>query len=130
VKARAWSIVLWMLAAACLPACDPTDACDPGYYADHGACFLPRPPRDPSADAGSAPDGAVPFNEQDFGYACTTDADCGGSAPRCGSPQLPICTAVNCLSGEGRCPATWKCLDVSTWTPDPKIQSVCVNFDI
>lgn len=106
--------------------CEPDDPCDPGYYADHGACLRMAPPK---TDAGEAPgDAAMPFNESDFGYSCTSDADCGGSAPSCGAPRLPICTAINCLTGGGRCPASWNCLDISTWTPDPKIQSVCVNF--
>ena len=105
-------------------ACDPDDPCDPGYYADHGACLMPPPKRE---DAGLV-DGAVPFNESDFGYVCSSNADCGGSAPTCGAPQLPICTAVNCLAGATRCPTGWNCLDISAWTPDPSVQSVCVNF--
>jgi hypothetical protein len=125
---RRGRLVALLLCSACFLACDPSDPCDPGYYADHGACLLPSPRRDGSGDAGTDDAGPQPFNEKDFGYACATDADCGGSAPSCGAPQLPVCTAINCLGGAVRCPSTWNCLDVSAWTPDPAIQSVCVNF--
>ena len=111
-----------------LNACNPDDPCDPGYVADHGACLRQARPKSDNDAGAPSTDAATPFDVNDFGYTCATDADCGGSAPSCGAPRLPICTAVNCLTGMGRCPDTWNCLDVSSWTPDPKIQSVCVNF--
>lgn len=116
------------LLLACGPwSCAPSDPCDPGYYADHGACLRMAPNKMNEHDAGTS-DAAAAFDESDFGYSCTTDADCGGSAPACGAPRLPICTAINCLNGQSRCPTDWMCLDVSAWTPDPKIQSVCVKL--
>jgi len=118
---------LLLCCGALLAACDPDDPCDPGYFEDYGVCLrkAPRVERDAGADAGDA---AEPFDESDFGYTCSSDADCGGSAPSCGAPRLPICTVINCLDGASRCPASWTCLDISSWTPDPKIQSVCVNL--
>jgi len=118
--------VLFLLLACALWGCEPDDPCDPGFTADHGAC-LRMAPKMVEQDAGTS-DAAAEFDESDFGYSCTTDADCGGSAPACGAPRLPICTAINCLNGQSRCPSNWMCLDVSSWTPDPKIQSVCVNL--
>jgi hypothetical protein len=126
MTSRTGVCVLWLLLASGLLACDPSDPCDPGYRADHGAC-LRTATKMMEQDAGQS-DAAMEFDESDFGYSCTTDADCGGSAPSCGAPRLPICTAINCLNGAAKCPSSWECLDVSAWTPDPKIQSVCVKL--
>jgi hypothetical protein len=60
-----------------------------------------------------------------FGKTCEVPADCGGDAPICAAPQLPICTQILCGVGEeneGACPAAWQCLSVP---PNP---SVCYKF--
>ena len=126
---RAWMVLVWLSAAAC----DPDDPCDPGYYADHGLCVRDTTAPSPAADSGAddAGPGGVTFanDDTDFGRPCAVQEDCGGKAPACGAPQLPLCTAVNCLQGESECPADWTCLDVSSWTQaSPDVTSICVQF--
>lgn len=126
---RAW-LLLFALSAA---ACDPEDPCDPGYYADHGVCVriigMPGPAADGGAeDAG--PGGGFANDDSDFGRPCEVTEDCGGKAPECGAPQLPLCTATNCMQGASQCPADWTCLDISGWErPYPEIKSLCIKFE-
>jgi len=128
---RAWMILLWLSASAAA-ACDPDDPCDPGYYADHGLCV--RRPDTPKldADGGVVEDdagGGYANDDSDFGRPCATQEDCGGKAPECGAPQLPLCTAINCLQGESQCPVNWTCLDISSWErPYPYVLSICVQL--
>ena len=127
MKARAWIIFILLSAAAC----DPDDPCDPGYYADHGLCVLDTDTPRPEADGGAEDDDAGGFanDDGDFGRPCETQEDCGGKAPECGAPQLPLCTAINCLQGESQCPANWTCLDISNWErPYPYVLSICVKL--
>jgi hypothetical protein len=119
--------LLWALLSA-LVACDPDNPCgDPSYYADHGMCLRVVHPADGGADDDAGPDAARPDTE--FGAPCTTSADCGGRAPVCGAPMLPVCTVTNCLEKNLACPPTWTCFDVSAWTTDPEVQSVCVRLE-
>jgi hypothetical protein len=112
-----------------LGACDPSDPCDPGYYADHGACYrLAAGDAAVDDDAGSEP-AADAGRYAGFGDSCSKQSDCPPSAPACGAPMLPVCTVVNCLDkGPGVCPPGWNCMDVKAVSPDPAIESVCVNF--
>ena len=127
---RAWYVVFVLGAFAF--ACDPENPCDPGYYADHGVCLRTvEAPRD-DADGGADDSGANEYaggDESAFGRPCQTREDCGGSAPECGGPMLPMCTAVNCQQGASRCPADWTCLDVSGLDrPDPEVKSLCIRL--
>jgi hypothetical protein len=130
---RALMLVLSVFGGALVPACDPDQPCDPGYYADHGLCL--RVLGTPNADADGGSDDAGPGagfanDDSDFGRPCAVAEDCGGKAPECAAPMLPLCTAVNCLQGESQCPATWTCLDISSWErPYPEIKSICIQFD-
>lgn len=130
-----WATALCVCAG--LGACDPDDPCDPGYYPDHGACLRTAASPDAGsagraaeadADAGESYGAKPPFNAADFGTACSTDADCRGSAPVCGGAMFPICTAVNCKDGSVACPESWTCLDIAAFSPDPTIRSACVQL--
>lgn len=116
-----------------LVACDPDDGCDPGYYADHGYCYLldAGPEVIFFGDAGLESDGGVIIQDPTatFGKPCQSQSECGGVAPVCGGPMLPICTTINCLdTGEDTCPPGWLCVDVTKYDPFPGITHVCVDL--
>ena len=124
---RAWMLVLWLSAGGC----DPDNACDPGYMPDHGLCLpvsgAPKPDSGAEDDAGPSRD--PKGDDSDFGRSCAVQEDCGGKAPLCGAPQLPLCTAANCLQGESECPADWTCIDVTSYGLQyPEVLSVCVKL--
>lgn len=115
-------------------ACDPSDACDPGTYEEHGLCHpLPQPAADAGGDASSG-DGEDAGDEADaeppsdpyegFGDECADQADCPNGLI-CGAPMLPMCTQINCLQDESICPPAWTCLDVAGLSPDPNVTSIC-----
>jgi hypothetical protein len=109
-----------------LAACDPSHPCDDGYYADHGMCLrIVAPAVDAGADQDGGPARTNP--NANFGDPCSSAAECGGKAPVCGAPMLPVCTLVNCLQDDIPCPPDWNCLDVTAFTTDPKVKSVCVS---
>ncbi|MEY4578757.1 MAG: hypothetical protein RL701_3460 [Pseudomonadota bacterium] len=121
---RACRVLMW----CCLSiasACDPNDPCDPGHYADHGACYPQRAAPDASeeSDAGSATPSYA-----GFGKTCSSAADCTPEAPSCGAPTSPVCTAVNCMDKTGLCPPGWTCFDITSFTTDPTVTSACVEF--
>ena len=132
MRARARLFMLALCGVVSWAACDPDDPCDPGYVADHGVCVrtmeLPRTDADGGAgDAGA--DGGFANDDSDFGRPCEVMQDCGGKAPMCGAPMLPLCTAINCLQGESQCPGDWTCLDVSSWAQAyPGVESLCIKF--
>lgn len=123
-----------MLSVCGLFACDPEHPCDPGYKADHGLCLRENGGSGPEADGGSEDAGPSDSSydnddESAFGRTCEKMSDCGGKAPICAAPMLPLCTAVNCMQGESKCPGDWTCLDVSTWDrPDTSVKSICVKL--
>jgi hypothetical protein len=122
-----------LCASLLLLACDPEPGCDPGYIPDHGLCVLPtKPPPVDDADGGSeGADSGSPFanDDSDFGRACEVQSDCGGNAPECAAPWLPLCTAVNCMQGTSQCPVDWMCVDISKWDrPFPEILSICLQY--
>lgn len=126
---RAWMLVFALGAAAC----DPDNPCDPGYSADHGICIPSVDSWTPDAGSGDDDDagpGAGSANgDTYFGKPCEVMQDCGGKAPMCGAPMLPLCTAINCLEGESECPGDWTCLDISSWErPYPEVKSICVKI--
>lgn len=131
----------WLaLAALAGAACDPNDACDSGYYEEHGACIpVPR-----SEDAGSmhegdsdddggaepdASDDAAPASDpyEGSGDDCDDASDCREGLI-CGAPQLALCTQVNCMEDPSICPPDWTCFDTTGVSPDPSVTSVCLNF--
>lgn len=110
-----------------LAACAPSHPCDPGYRVDHGACFKLGPAPAQDDDAGpDAPKFAGDYS--DFGRACTSQSDCGGAAPTCAAPNFPVCTHINCLADSQICPPDWKCMDVSAFSPDPSVKSLCLDL--
>jgi hypothetical protein len=125
---NALHLVSWLLAlplsAPLMQGCWDSDPCDPGQIVKDNLCYDPPPPPPPKVDAGPLPEGSVPPQDT-FGKSCSTQTDCaGGNAPVCGAPQLPICTQIDCQSGEanqGVCPSGWQCLTVP---PNP---SVCLK---
>jgi hypothetical protein len=128
------AIILWALyGCSLLAGCDPSDPCDPGYRADHGFCFLIDAGFDWRSDAGSSDGGdagepASNPNAQ-FGSACMLQSDCGGVAPVCGGPMLPICTAINCIESPSVCPTGWTCIDVTKYMASaPGVNSVCIKL--
>lgn len=114
------------LAPALLLGCRDDDPCDPGQvYKDSNCLPIPTGTGGSTAMPGSGGAGGTGSEASQFGKTCATADDCGGDAPVCGAPQLPICTQVLCAAGEaneGVCPPAWQCLTVA---PNP---SVCVNF--
>lgn len=128
------TVSLYALSLA-LSACDPSDPCDPGYYADHGACFRLNQHLDAGGDVDDIDDadagetyGQAPFDADDFGKTCSSFDDCSGSAPVCGAPMFPLCTAINCLEGAAQCPSDWQCLDVTALSNDPGVRSICLKL--
>lgn len=129
--------VLLMLGALGGVACDPSDPCDPGYYEEHGACYAyPQPAvdagRDASAeldeDGGEVADAAPPADPYEgFGEACEEQSDCADGLI-CGAPQLALCTQVNCMEDPSICPPGWTCFDTTGVSPDPSVNSVCLNL--
>jgi hypothetical protein len=111
--------------AACI-----TSPCDPGYYADHGACYrIDAGSPDGGSDLDAGAEDASTDRYAGFGKACTKSSQCPASAPTCGAPMFAMCTVVNCLDkGPDTCPPDWTCLDVKTLSTDPNVTSVCVNF--
>ena len=110
--------------------CDPSDPCDTGYYEDHGGCypFDASPPTNPD-DQDSGTDGPGGNPNATFGTKCNNDSDCSEVAPSCGAPMFPVCTAINChAQAVNPCPATWTCLDVTAYSPDPTVTTVCVQL--
>jgi hypothetical protein len=118
--------------------CDPSDPCDPGYEEIHGACYKMQAPLDASTDASGPdedggddePDGEAPASPEDlyefFGDNCSDESGCP-EALICGAPQLPMCTQVNCLDDETLCPPDWTCTDISAFSPDPEVTSICLQ---
>jgi hypothetical protein len=98
--------------------------CDPGQIVRDNVCYAAPVKAPPKVDAGPS-DGAAATLDT-FGKSCQAAADCaGGNASICGAPQLPICTQINCDSGEvneGICPTGWQCLTIA---PNP---SVCLKM--
>jgi hypothetical protein len=117
-----------------LVACDPSDPCDSGYRADHGYCVLADAGFDwfPDAQVLDADGGEPPASNPDatFGSPCVLQSDCGGMAPVCGGPMLPICTDINCLdTGTNTCPSGWECIDVTKYMASaPGVNAVCIKF--
>jgi hypothetical protein len=116
--------------ACCLAAvgCDLDHPCDPGYYEDHGGCYL-RDAGAYDADAAVSGEDAEVGERPDvgFGTPCSSSRDCGGRAPVCGGMMFPECTAVNCSSAvTDICPDGWTCLDVTKYSTDPAVTSACV----
>jgi hypothetical protein len=129
-RSAAFACALYCLGLA---ACDPKDPCDRGYRADHGFCYLVDAGFDWANDAQvSENDSGAPLTNPDamFGSPCVLQSDCGGVAPVCGGPMLPICTAVNCLeTGTSTCPSGWQCIDVTKYNASgPGVTSVCIKF--
>jgi hypothetical protein len=127
------SFVSALVVLLCVAACDPEHPCDPGYEADHGLCLLitgtPQPAADGGAEDAGPGGGDFANDDSDFGRPCEVQSDCGGKAPECGAPQLPLCTAINCLQGESECPSDWTCLDISAWErPYPYVKSICIKY--
>jgi hypothetical protein len=118
------------IAVAVLTACQFAHPCDPGYYADHGACYLlDSGMPDSGSDLDSGAEDAQVDRYAGFGKPCTKSSECPASAPTCGAPMFAMCTVVNCLDkGADTCPRDWTCLDVKTLSTDPSVASVCVNF--
>jgi hypothetical protein len=127
------------LLLASLSACDPSDACDPGYTEIHGTCY-PNPQSMPANDGGNDPDNGLDTDAGDdvtadagpagdpyegFGDACEDQSDCPDTLT-CGAPQLALCTQVNCLEDPSICPPDWTCLDTTGISPDPSVTSVCL----
>ena len=117
-----------------LAACDPNDPCDSGYFADHGYCYLLDAGFDWVSDAQVADeDGGLPSSNPNatFGLPCTLQSECGGKAPVCGGPMLPICTDINCMdTGANICPSGWQCIDITKYgtAAAPGVTSVCIKF--
>ena len=130
MNARRWWISVSCGAAWALFACDPDSPCDPGQYADHGACYSLKSKSDAAADGDAAADAsdAGPRKYEGFGKACSSAADCTHDAPACGAPSSPVCTAVNCMKMPEVCPDDWTCLDVTGLSPDPSVTSACVKL--
>jgi hypothetical protein len=118
-------------------ACDPSDPCDPGYHEVHGACYKDDEPRDASDDPSGGEDGgheadaASPDSPEAlyefFGDDCSDESGCP-DALICGAPELPMCTQVNCLDDESLCPPDWTCTDISAFSPDPNVASICLKM--
>lgn len=123
----AWLCIFVSLAATGV-GCDPSNPCDRGQYADHGACYpLPRDGGDGDAsEPADADSGEVSY--EGFGDTCDGPEDCKGAAPSCGAPLSPVCTAVDCMGKPSLCPPDWMCLDVTGLSPDPAVTSACVKL--
>jgi hypothetical protein len=128
------AVFVWTLACcSALAGCDPSDACDRGYYADHGFCYLSDGGFDWVSDAQTTDgeDGGAPTQNPNakFGTPCTLQSECGGTAPVCGGPMLPVCTQINCLDDSTLCPDGWTCIDVTKYMASaPGVNSVCINL--
>jgi hypothetical protein len=129
------AVFTWALCSCLgLVGCDPEDACDRGYREDHGYCYFADAGYDNLSDAqlGGGDDSGEPTGNPNamFGTPCTLQSDCGGVAPVCGGPMLPICTDINCLdTGANTCPNGWQCIDVTKYMATaPGVKSVCINL--
>jgi hypothetical protein len=118
------SALFFVLGALALAACDPSNPCDPGYYSDHFFCLQI------DASAGFMTDedaGSDSGKNTAHGTPCSKQSDCGGEAPVCGAPQLPVCTSVECMvDGKDTCPSGWTCLDVTRYATNLPVSSECV----
>lgn len=110
--------------------CDPKRPCDEGYFADHGFCYLVDAGTDWFVDGAVGLDdgGTVEQNpDATYGTPCKLQSDCGGVAPVCGGPMLPLCTTINCESAG--CPSGWSCIDVTKYPGvAPGVMSVCIEI--
>jgi hypothetical protein len=128
--AVAFSTLAALASVGVLAGCDPKHPCDKGYYADHGFCYLMDAGNDWYLDASidGEDGGVVPQNPNAmYGSPCKLQSDCGGEAPVCGGPMLPLCTTINCESAG--CPVGWSCIDVSKYPGvAPGVISVCIEI--
>ncbi|HKU40357.1 MAG TPA: hypothetical protein VJR89_19485 [Polyangiales bacterium] len=122
--------VLLALCCSSLWGCDPEDACDKGFKADHGYCY----PLDGGTglvfpDGGDIEDGSTIMQDPNatFGKPCTEQSDCGGVAPLCGGTMFPFCTNINCMGME-ICPSGWVCVDTTKYYQAPGVDSACIKF--
>jgi hypothetical protein len=126
---------IWLGVLGCWmsSACDPDNACDKGFYADHGYCYVSDAQTELMAvDANVTEDGGTLMQDPNatFGKPCSVQSDCGGVAPVCGGPMLPMCTNINCMeAGKDTCPSGWLCVDVTKYSPTPGVMSACVSFN-
>jgi hypothetical protein len=129
IRSRVHAVIMLVLGCCAAAACDPDDACDPGFYADHGYCYLSDGGPSPFSDTGLDADSGELIQNPNatHGMSCVEQSDCGGVAPACGGPMLPICTSINCLTGGSGCPPGWLCVDISKYEPAPGVTSVCVQ---
>jgi len=133
VLRRSRCAALSLLALAAL-ACDPSDACDPGYYEQHGVCY-PNPEdveahdasTDEDVDAGSDSEAPPSDPHEGFGDECADEGDCPDDLI-CGGEMLPYCTQVNCMDEPGTCPPAWTCFDTTGVSPDPNVTSICLRL--
>jgi hypothetical protein len=120
-----------------LGACDPSDPCDDGYHEVHGACYKDAELRDASVPSDDEDGGDEDSADAEapspadlyefFGDDCSDESGCP-QALICGAPELPVCTQVNCLQDEALCPPDWACTDISAFSPDPDVTSICLQM--
>lgn len=114
-------------ASAALAACEDDSPCDPGQVYRNSACYpAPTATGGSTGNPGDGAAGETSGETSQFGKSCTSQDECGGDAPICGAPQLPMCTQINCAEGEanaGACPPDWMCISPGGSTP-----SACVKL--
>jgi hypothetical protein len=110
-------------------ACDPEQACEPGFRATFGSCvaITPADAGKAKSDSGGDDDGGAGSCEPyaRFGDACQTNDQCGCGAPTCMTDPLFYCSVTNCMGDTTVCPPGWNCLDVSQFSTDPSVTSIC-----
>jgi hypothetical protein len=128
--------VLALMALGSTGACDMSDPCDPGYHEELGVCHPPPPPDAgrKSADAGSSADDAAAGDasaprdpHEGFGDPCMDRNECPDGFV-CGAPMLPMCTRTNCMDDATICPPGWTCFDTTGVSPDPSVNSICLDL--
>jgi len=128
---KRFCLVLAVFSCAVSAGCDLGDVCDPGYKEEYGACLrIPMPAPDGGskrADAAASDAAASTGGSAEIGDECEAEGDCANGL-RCGAPMLAYCTRANCLEpGSEGCPSDWTCLDVTGFSPDPAVGSICLR---
>jgi hypothetical protein len=138
----------FLLVLPILLACDPSDPCDPGQEEKLGTCKPSANPSKPDdlgdaespaegmdagvespgemirGDAAEPPDLCLEDPYITYNKSCTEDSDCRCAANVC-APTLNRCAILNCMKGEHPCPKGSKCIDISAFSPNPDVTSMC-----
>jgi hypothetical protein len=104
-----------VLAVTGLPACAAPFPCDDGQELRRGFCY----PADAAVSGPAKLDAGEPVEPSEaFGQSCTSSSQCISPATYCAiqpGQTSGFCTAFGCDQDPSLCPATWSCMDLTSY---------------